>query len=90
MKPINYGKCRKHSFLFTRIQKDSYALRSMESNCLKGSGIQTVHSIEFKFDMYIIDHRFTFRINFSEFRINSFLQEYKKIFFYIAAYGVKL
>ena len=62
----------------------------MESNSLKGSSIQTVHSIVLKFDLYVTEHHLTYSIDFSKFKINSFLQKYKKEFLYIAAYGVKL
>ena len=39
--------------------------------------------------MHIIVHRLIYCVDFGEFRINSFLQEYKKLFLYITAYGVK-
>ena len=61
----------------------------MESDSLKCSSIQIVHSIELKFGMYIIGHRSTNCIDFGEYRMNSFLQEFKKEFLYIRAYGVK-
>ena len=63
----------------------------MESNSLKCSSIQIVRSIELKFNMHIISHRPTYCVEFDEFKINSFfLQEHKKEFLYITAYGVKL
>ena len=40
-----------------------------------------MHSIEFKFCMHITDHRRTNPIDFGEYRVNSFLQEYKKYFY---------
>ena len=49
----------------------------MESNSLKCSSIQTVHSIELRFGMYIIRHRPIYCVDFGEFRINNFLQESK-------------
>ena len=55
----------------------------MEWNSLKGSSIQTVHSIELKFGIYIISHHRTNLTDFCEYRIHSFLQEYKKEFLYI-------
>ena len=61
----------------------------MESNSLKCFSIQMGHSIELKFGMYITGHRRTNPIDFGEYRMNSFLQEYKKEFLYITAYGVK-
>ena len=50
----------------------------MKSNSLKGSSIQTVHSVEFKFGMYIIDLWPTYCVDFSEFRINSFFYKSTK------------
>ena len=44
----------------------------MESNSLKCSSIDMVHSIDLKFGMYIIGHRPTHCVEFGEFRINSF------------------
>ena len=62
----------------------------MESNSLKGSGIQTMHSIELKFGMYIIGYHWTKTTYFSEFLMHTFfLQEYQKDFLYIRANGVK-
>ena len=40
--------------------------------------VWTVHSIEFKFGMYITGHRRTNPTDFDEYRVNAFLQEYKK------------
>ena len=62
----------------------------MGSKSLKCSSIQTVHSIELKSPVHIIGHPPTYCVEFGEFRINSFLQEHKKEFLYITAYGVKL
>ena len=67
----------------------SYALRPMESNSLKGTSIHTVHSIEFKFVMYIIGHRLTHCVDFGEFSFNSIFTGVRKEFLYITAYGVK-
>ena len=53
-------------------KKNSYTLRSMESNSLKFSSIQMVRSTELKFSMYIIRHCPTHFVEFGEFRINSF------------------
>ena len=58
-----------------------YTLWPMESNSLKCSSIQAMPLIELKFGMYIIDHRLTYCIDFGEFRITSFLLEYKKKFY---------
>ena len=44
----------------------------MESNSLKCPSMQTVHSIELKFDMHIIVYRLIYCVDFGEFRINSF------------------
>ena len=69
-------------------------MEPMEPNSLKCSSIQTVHSIELKFAMYIIGHRLTYCADFSKFRINRFfflfLQQHKKEFLYITTYRVKL
>ena len=77
-------------FFLRSTRKVSYTLWPMESNYLKGAYIQTVHSTEFKLDMYIIGHHWAKAIYFGEFLMHSFfLQEYKKEFLYITAYGVK-
>ena len=44
----------------------------MESNSLKCSSIQMVHSIELKFGMYITSYRRTNPIDFGEYQMNSF------------------
>ena len=63
----------------------------MESNSLKYRSFQMVHSIELKFDVYVIGKCPTYCVNFGKFKNNSFfLQECKKEFLYITAYGVKL
>ena len=50
----------------------------MESNSLKCSSIQMVHSIVLKYGMYFIGYRPTYCAEFGEFRINIFfLQEHK-------------
>ena len=52
--------------------------------------VYTVHSIEFKFGIYIIGHRWTNPIDFGKYWMHSFfLQEYEKEFLYITAYRVK-
>ena len=61
----------------------------MESNYLKGSSVQMVHSIELKLGMHIIGHSQTNPIDFREGRMHIFLQECKKEFYYIMTYGVK-
>ena len=45
----------------------------MESNSLKCTSIQMVHSIELKFGMYIIGHNPTYCIDFGECNNNSFI-----------------
>ena len=50
----------------------------MESNSLKCSSIQMVHSIELKLGMYIIGHRPTHCVEFGEFRTNSFFTGVQK------------
>ena len=82
MNPIDFGKYRMTSFFYKSTKKNSYTLRPMESNSLKYSSIQMVLSIELKFGMYIIGHHSTYRVEFGEFRINSFLREHKKEFLY--------
>ena len=54
------------------------------------ASVWTVHSIELKIGMHITSHRRTNPIDFDECRMNIFLQEYKKEFSYITAYGVKI
>ena len=70
--PTDFGKCRMYSFFYRSTKKNPYTLRHMELNSLKGSSIQTVHSIELKFGMYIVDHCPTYCNNFGGFTINSF------------------
>ena len=43
----------------------------MESNSLRCSSSQKVHSIELKFGMHVIVHRLTYCVDFGEFSINS-------------------
>ena len=50
----------------------------MEKNSLKHSSIQTVQSIELKFDVYVKGHRITFCVDFSESRSNSFFTGVQK------------
>ena len=79
--PIDFGEYRMNS-LFTGVQKkNSYTLRPMESNSLKDSSIQTMHSIEFKFGMYITGHHRANPVDFvKKKRTHSFF------FFYIYIY----
>ena len=49
----------------------------MESNSLKCSSIQMVHSIKLKFGMYIIDHHPTYCVDFGELGINIFCKGQK-------------
>ena len=70
--PIDFDEYRINSF-FTGVQKISYTLRPMESTFLKGFNIQTVHSIQLKFRMYIIGHHWTKAPDFGEFLIHVFL-----------------
>ena len=77
--PIDFGEYRMNSFFFYRsTKKNSYTLRPMESNSLKCSSIQIVHSIELKFGMYITGHRRTNPINFGEYPMNRFFTGVKK------------
>ena len=56
-----------NAIFFTGVQKkNSYTLRPTESNSLKCSSIQMIHSIDLKFGMYIIGHRSTNYIDFGE------------------------
>ena len=71
--PIDLNECRMRS-LFTGVQKKNL----MKSNSLRGSSIQTVHSIQLKFGMFIIDPLPTFCIDFVEFRINIFFAGVQK------------
>ena len=69
---VDFGEYWMNSF-FTGVQKNnSYTLRPMESNSLKYSNIQTVHSMELKFGMHIIVYYLIYCVDFGEFRINSF------------------
>ena len=48
----------------------------MESNSLKGSSIQMVHSIGLKFGLYFIDHRSTYLSILVNLGLIVFFQEY--------------
>ena len=73
---IDFSENQMNSF-FTG-KKNSYTLWPMESNCLMCFSIQTGHSIELKFGMYIISHCPTYYVNFGEFKINSFFTGVQK------------
>ena len=85
--PIDFVEFWMHNYFYVSPKTNSYTLRPMESNSLKGSGDQMVFQIVFKFGMDIISDHPTYCINFYEYMINCFLQEYKKEFLYIIAYG---
>ena len=55
--PIDFVEYRMNSFFYKSTKKNSYTLCPMESNYLKCSSSQMVHSIELKFGMYITSHR---------------------------------
>ena len=65
---IDFGEFSNNSFFFffMSTKKNSYTLRPMESNSLKCSSIQMIHSIDLKFGMDIIDHRSANYIDFGE------------------------
>ena len=63
-------------------QKYSYTLQPMESNSLKCSSIQTVHSVELKIGLYILRHRPRYCIDFGEFRNNRFFHRSSKKNYY--------
>ena len=44
--------------------------------------VKMVHSIEFKFSMYVIGHRRTNRIDFGEYRMNTYFYRSTKMNFY--------
>ena len=69
---IDFGEFWINSF-FTGVQKNSYAVGPVESNSVKCSSIQMVHSIEVKFGMYFIGHHPTYCVvsNLVKFRMNS-------------------
>ena len=63
---VDFGEFRINSF-YTGVQKSFfYTLQPLESNSLKCSSIQTIHSINLKFNMHIIGHRSTNCIDFGE------------------------
>ena len=80
--PVGLDEYPMNSFFYRSTKKNFYSLWPMKSNSLKCSRIQTGHSIDLKFGMYII--------GLIEFRINSSFTEVQKGFLYITAYGVKL
>ena len=67
-----------------------YTLRLMESNSLKCSTIQTMHSIELKLGMYMPNYSPTYLIYFGDFRTNSLFCRGKIKFLCITGYGVKI
>ena len=75
---VDFGEFRINNFFYRSTKKNSYTLRPMESNSLKCSSIQTVHSIELKFGMHIIVHRLIYCVDFGEFSINSFFTGVQK------------
>ena len=86
MNPIDFSECGMLSFFYRSIKKNSYTLRPIESNFLKCSSIETVHSIDLKFCKYIIGRRPTYCTVFCEFRINSFFTAVQKRI--LAHYGL--
>ena len=48
---VDFGEFRINSFFYRSTKMYSYTLRPMESNSLKCSSIQTIHSIDLKFGM---------------------------------------
>ena len=63
-------------------KKISYTLQSKESNYQTYASDQTVLSIKLKFDMYIVDSRSSYYINFAVSRRYSFLQDVKSVIHY--------
>ena len=55
----------------------------------KHDSVYTMHSIKFKFGMFVIGHCRTNPIDFSEYPTNIFLREYRKEFLCITTYEVK-
>ena len=72
---IDFREFRINSF-FTEAQK-KVLLQSKESNYQNYASLQTVFSIKLKFDMYIVDTRSSYYINFGVSRRHSFLQDTK-------------
>ena len=75
---VEFSEFRINSFFYRSTKNYSYTLLPMESNFLKCSSMQTVHSIELKFDMHNIVHRFIYCVDFGEFKINSFFTGVQK------------
>ena len=69
---IDFTEYRMYSIFYRSTKIISDTLRPMELNSLKSSNNESVHSIELKFGMYIIDHCPIYCIDFGEFRIKSF------------------
>ena len=79
--PMDFGEYQINSFFFfffRRTKKNSYTLRPMESNSSKCSSIQMMHSIQLKFDTYIIGYRLTYCVKSDEFKINIFFTGVQK------------
>ena len=68
---IDLGEFSIDRFL-TGVQKYFWYITAKEVNYQNYANVQTVLSIKFKFDMYIIHHLPTYCIAFGDFRINSF------------------
>ena len=69
MNPVDFGEYRTNSFFLQEYKKEFLYITA---NSLKSSSIQTVHSIDLKYSMYIMRHYPTYYVDFGEFKINSF------------------
>ena len=67
---------------FTGAQKEFLHITARKSSHQNCANIQTVLSIKLKFDMYIVDPRSSYYINFGVSRRYSFLQDTKNVIHY--------
>ena len=76
---LRIGECEMNSLFYWSTENNFHTLCPMELNYYKCASDSTVHSIELKFDRFIIGHRFTYYVDSGEFKIKSFfLQGCKK------------
>ena len=79
---IDFGEFRINDFFLLEYEKNLYTLQSKEPNYQNYTSVQTVFSIKHKFDVYIVDHRFSYYINFGVSKRYCFLQDTKNVMHY--------
>ena len=67
---VDLGEFMNNSF-FTGVEKSIFMQQPMNSSYKKCANVQAVLSIKLKFDMFIVDHRSSYCINFGVSRRHS-------------------